>query len=166
MSYKNKEDRAAYYAKNRERIAKRSAAYSVAHKEEIAAYYASHKEEKTAYYAKNRKEIRARHKIYDAKNKEKIRAQQATYSLIRNYGLTLEEKQAMIETQEGKCRICKEEKPLHVDHCHNTGKIRGLLCGICNRALGGFKDSEELLISAIGYLRSASLLEPKQPKKE
>jgi len=64
-----------------------------------------------------------------------------------------------LEKQNGKCAICKAEKydrlgrRFAIDHCHDTGKIRGLLCSQCNVALGMFKDSEEVLENAIKYLR-------------
>lgn len=51
------------------------------------------------------------------------------------------------------CAICKEEKPLVIDHCHDQKKVRGLLCRECNVGLGNFRDSEELLRSAIAYLK-------------
>lgn len=57
-------------------------------------------------------------------------------------------------TQSGKCLICNEiPKRLVVDHCHTSGKVRGLLCDHCNTGLGRFKDSPELLMAAIRYLK-------------
>lgn len=77
----------------------------------------------------------------------------------RKYNLSLEEVTALWTAQGNKCAICKIEKEkvstnngLHIDHCHTTGKVRGLLCGNCNRGLGMFEDSPELLQSAINYL--------------
>lgn len=78
--------------------------------------------------------------------------------IIRNqYGITLAEYNAMLEAQNYKCAICNNEdevegRRLAIDHCHNTGKIRGLLCGKCNRGLGLFYDNKKLLQSAIKYL--------------
>jgi len=59
--------------------------------------------------------------------------------------------------QEGCCKICKRHRDefkasLAADHCHKTGKIRGLLCASCNRALGLFRDNTESLMEAIKYL--------------
>ncbi len=56
--------------------------------------------------------------------------------------------------QNGGCAICgqPQERRLHVDHDHKTGRIRGLLCGSCNRAIGLLKESVASLASAIGYL--------------
>lgn len=70
------------------------------------------------------------------------------------YGITEADYQAMVERQEGKCAICfTEEKKLHIDHDHNTGIIRGLLCSNCNRGIGYLGDSAERLESAARYLR-------------
>lgn len=53
------------------------------------------------------------------------------------------------------CQICNEEdrRELSVDHCHSTGKVRGLLCDNCNKGLGLFRDREDLLNKAVDYLR-------------
>jgi len=73
------------------------------------------------------------------------------------HGITLEDYQAIKLSQDNSCAICKkhedEEKlALALDHCHTTGKIRGLLCSNCNKALGLFKDNKDFLKSAITYL--------------
>lgn len=79
--------------------------------------------------------------------------------LKRAYGLTLEQYQEMFDKQNGECAICgvshekAHHKQLMVDHCHKTGKVRQLLCDLCNTALGKFKDSPELLEKAAEYLR-------------
>jgi hypothetical protein len=60
------------------------------------------------------------------------------------YGLTPEAYDSLLEKQGGKCAICKQEKPLCVDHCHATGRVRGLLCRACNFAVGTFEKLKEL----------------------
>ena len=79
----------------------------------------------------------------------------------RAYGITGKRFDEMLEEQNGACAICKRQEtitrlgkllPLSIDHDHTTGKIRGLLCGECNRGLGKFKDNPELLIEAAKYL--------------
>lgn len=74
------------------------------------------------------------------------------------YGISADEYKQMHEKQNGKCKICNEvpatKRGLHVDHCHDTGKVRGLLCHGCNLGIGSMKDSIHLLEKAIEYLRS------------
>jgi hypothetical protein len=78
--------------------------------------------------------------------------------IIRNqYGITLAQYNSMLEAQNYTCAICGngdevEGRRLAIDHCHTTGKVRGLLCGKCNRGLGLFYDNQELLSNAIKYL--------------
>lgn len=74
------------------------------------------------------------------------------------YGITVEDYNRLLNTQGGKCLICQEvpkegEKKLSIDHCHDTNKIRGLLCNRCNQGLGYFKHDTTLLEEAIKYLR-------------
>jgi hypothetical protein len=86
---------------------------------------------------------------------------QLKYHLKSDHGITIEEFEQMVINQEGRCAICHQFPPkinsrnidrLFVDHDHNTGRIRGLLCSRCNTGLGLFKDSSELLIVAADYL--------------
>lgn len=72
------------------------------------------------------------------------------------YGITLDDYDKMFELQTGRCKICNRTQPnkrLAVDHDHKTNKVRGLLCDSCNRAIGLLGDSEEVLLSAIKYLK-------------
>lgn len=78
-------------------------------------------------------------------------------NLKRHYGITLDDYDSLLEKQEYKCAICGTDTPngmgrFHVDHNHATGEVRGLLCHGCNTALGGFKDSPDLLLKARDYL--------------
>jgi len=77
--------------------------------------------------------------------------------LKKMYGITLEDYNKMSSSQKHVCKICGDDEPyntsLAVDHCHATGKVRGLLCSNCNRALGFMKDSVEILQNAIKYLK-------------
>lgn len=81
------------------------------------------------------------------------------YRLKRQYGITIEDYNRMLKDQNGVCFICQKESKNFwgtqpaVDHCHKTGKIRGLLCDKCNKGLGQFNDNPELLQKAIKYLK-------------
>jgi hypothetical protein len=74
--------------------------------------------------------------------------------MLRRYGLTGESYDRLLAEQDGKCASCfrPSAKRLHVDHCHETGKVRGLLCGNCNSALGHAKDDIDRLRLLIDYL--------------
>ena len=80
--------------------------------------------------------------------------------LNKKYGISPEDHDRMLETQEYKCAICKTSNPkgpgnkLHIDHCHETGKARGLLCSRCNIGIGKFKDSIQILGKVIEYLKN------------
>lgn len=85
------------------------------------------------------------------------------HNLKKSYGISLEEYAEMLDFQAGVCAIClghdRAFAHLAVDHCHATGKIRGLLCNQCNRALGSFKDDPARLRRALIYL-TGSLVAP------
>ena len=71
----------------------------------------------------------------------------------RNYGIDLNDYKQMLNNQNGKCQICNNHmyKP-NIDHCHKTGKVRGLLCNKCNCSIGLLQDSVSILKQAIKYL--------------
>lgn len=78
--------------------------------------------------------------------------------LRRLYGMTLEEFEAMLAAQGGRCAICSATEAggksgrWHVDHDHLTGSVRGILCHSCNVSIGHFKDDPMLLLAAAEYL--------------
>ena len=87
------------------------------------------------------------------------------YGLKRNYGITMTDFASMYVFQNGKCAICNnpettmlhgKTRDLSVDHCHDTGKIRGLLCNACNHILGEAKDNVKTLLAAAAYLEKHS----------
>lgn len=82
-------------------------------------------------------------------------------SLKKMYGITLEWYNKQHDVQGGLCAICSQPEKmkingqvvrLAVDHCHDTGRIRGLLCSDCNRGLGFLKHSSDLLRASVKYL--------------
>jgi len=109
------------------------------------------------YKQKNKEKLRVQYRD----SKRRIRAKQSAAKkkdtrLRADYGITLADYQEMYDEQEGKCAICGGRafggKLLHVDHNHETGKVRGLLCDHCNWMLGHGKDSPERLIAGAKYL--------------
>lgn len=100
-----------------------------------------------------RKKINERSKKYYSKRKE------SNYktSLKRNYNMTPEQYDLLFKQQNGCCKICGVnqkllKKRLFVDHCHKTGKVRGLLCQMCNHALGLLKDNKQNIENMLKYL--------------
>ena len=86
---------------------------------------------------------------------------QRMYAQIRRYGLTVEEFREMLARQANLCAICggpwrgwNGQNP-HIDHCHTTGRVRGLLCASCNSAIGRFGDDPALLRRAADYLEGS-----------
>lgn len=86
---------------------------------------------------------------------------------MNNYKIGLRDVEQMLINQNNLCAICQEvgfkmsynvKSPLNVDHCHETGTVRGLLCHNCNRALGLFKDNVEWLKRSISYLEGATTI--------
>jgi hypothetical protein len=100
---------------------------------------------------------------YRQSNRERMRARRAIDRTIdrqvhlrRAYGISIKDYNAILASQGNRCAICRAEadETLTVDHCHVTGRVRGLLCSPCNRALGFFEDSPERLRRAAEYLES------------
>jgi hypothetical protein len=88
-----------------------------------------------------------------SKRSEKVRWKR----IEKEYGITKAEFQNMVSSQNNKCLICNScfevESKIHIDHCHETGFVRGLLCPKCNQGIGLLGDSVEILESAIMYLK-------------
>lgn len=106
---------------------------------------------------KNQRSSERRKKYY--KSEKGIESSRRAH-LKRTFNITLEEYETMSEIQNHVCYICgktemnNKNKVLCVDHCHETNKIRGLLCGLCNAGIGHFKDDINLLKQAIKYLQN------------
>ncbi len=88
------------------------------------------------------------------RSKPVIKNKLENWRLKSRYGITLEQYEQLFNLQGGRCAICDRETDhtLHVDHCHETGLVRGLLCGSCNRGLGMYGDNVQLLRKAADYL--------------
>jgi Recombination endonuclease VII len=75
------------------------------------------------------------------------------YELRKKYGITIDEYEALLATQGGHCAVCPATEGLDVDHSHETGKVRGILCGPHNRALGLLGESPLVLLKLVDYVR-------------
>lgn len=112
------------------------------------------------HYDQNSDKIKEYHRNYRVENKDRLkeyRASKRSYDLEKNYGITQEDYEVLLEKQNGVCAICKQNRPykgefMCVDHDHTTGAVRGILCSNCNKAIGLLQDSPDLLKSAIEYL--------------
>ena len=165
-----------YYAANRERVRAAVAAWKKANPEQVAAagkawreanpervaasnraYHAANRDRlvarSRAYYAANREQFAAYSRAYHAANRDRV----ASGLLQRNYGISLADYDEMLEAQDNGCAICgkmpeENGQRLSVDHDHETGQVRGLLCRHCNSGLGYFMHGPERLRNAIAYL--------------
>lgn len=105
------------------------------------------------WYEANKDKKQLQNKTWLKNNKAKTR----DTNLKNRFGIDLGDYNTLLESQDRKCAICGVEYDsldyeMHVDHCHSSGKIRGLLCKPCNLGLGLFKDNSETLLKAIEYL--------------
>jgi len=101
----------------------------------------------------------------------KIISQKRSLRLIAAYGITFNEYRQLFGRQGRKCAICgalgknptladDQKLDMVVDHCHVTGRVRGLLCNHCNTALGFFRDSVDVMQKAIEYIHQAKISPP------
>jgi hypothetical protein len=120
-------------------------------------------EKARAYRERFRDKVRESQRQTRLKNPHVYKNKMLKYT----FGITLEQYEEMLKNQNYSCAVCgKEETEIHpkskkvknlnVDHCHSTGKIRGILCGACNRGIGLLKDDPKILLSAIEYLKRNS----------
>lgn len=144
-----------HYWKNRERMRETARAYSAAHPDIVAETRARHK-------AKNptasRDWKRAHKDQLSEANKGYYRRRGQFVIRMREYGLTQEHFEAMLESQANACAICglqfgvgKALAP-HVDHDHDTGRVRALLCNNCNFLIGYCREEPATLVAAARYL--------------
>jgi hypothetical protein len=100
----------------------------------------------------------ANKRAWKERNPEAARRKNRAWHVKSKYGLTIEEHDAFLRVQGGKCAICRDNLAadarygIAVDHCHSTGRVRGLLCHACNLGLGRFKDNIHALQRAVAYL--------------
>lgn len=100
------------------------------------------------YGMRNRARMNKKAREWAARNRDRIKNTRRKY----RYGLTNEEFDRRFAEQNGVCAVCKERPATDVDHDHATDKVRGLLCGDCNRALGLLRDSAKFMRAAADYV--------------
>lgn len=144
---KNSEYMRAYYQANKDGWNKRTP--------EQRAKYNATRRERYASDPELRRQLREWNREY-AKSGRKRNTR-----IKREFGITAEEYAAQLEKQGGGCAICNRRGAdrrlhrLHIDHCHQTGAVRGLLCSGCNIGIGKFRDDPDLLARAALYVASA-----------
>lgn len=103
------------------------------------------------WQAANPDRVKTARKRWAGENKAWFRKQ-----WLKRYGLTPESFEDLLQSQDRKCAVCRAADPgkrgWQIDHCHATGRVRGLLCIHCNLALGHLKDRVDLFQAAITYL--------------
>lgn len=120
-------------------------------KEQYAADPERYRAIQRAYRARNVARVRAQERANRDRRKDRVRAQDRAryasgqkkdYHFRRRYGISLDDYYVMVERQEGRCRVCSKVygAKLFVDHCHRTGRVRGLLCRSCNTLLGWYEN--------------------------
>jgi len=138
---------AKYYSTHKEQVLKSVRQYRITNKEAMDKYYQS-------YRAARKESMRQYNRVYREKNK----ARHKDTRLKKLYGITIEQRKALLKEQGGLCAICKKPQRLIIDHDHADGHVRQLLCDMCNTGLGCFNDSQQLLEAAVRYLRKHSQL--------
>jgi hypothetical protein len=134
----------------------------------------ANKEYHKEWYAKNRKKrvISARlyrkthqykewNKRYKKKHKKKMTEYIKFWNIKRKYGLSKIDYSSLLKKQNYNCAVCEtplstNTKKIHIDHCHLSGKVRGIVHQECNHLLGLSKDNVELLKKAIKYIQKYS----------
>lgn len=156
-----KKKRKEHYEKVGDKIRDRMGRYYESKKEAVQARVSDYRKTRREYY---RQLSKRRYELNKDKCKEyakEWRKNNPLYGRFTNlklkYGITHKEYDEMLEKQNGVCAICGDpsRKPygLHVDHNHDTGKIRKLLCGRCNTALGFTRESVKILEAMIAYIK-------------
>ena len=153
-----------YYEKNKERIKPLHKAYQEENKKKRKEYAdlcrkenaEKLRESSRRSYLKNRVACREAHKRYYGKNKKRCQERNRENEMKVKYGMTRLDYINVLLKQNNKCAICgrdwAEGERFHIDHCHNSKKVRGILCHQCNCGIGMLRDSSELCLKGALYL--------------
>ena len=113
-----------------------------------------------AYVLRTRERINARARAYSRTHPDRVARRGKSHRLKKKFGITIHDYEAMLAAQMGKCALCGRtldgSKQIDVDHCHATGKVRGILHSRCNRLIACAEDSIPKLKRAIAYLQAHS----------
>jgi hypothetical protein len=128
--------------------------YACGETKPVSEFYRSNK----VYYQKECKTCN-RERKYKWHQTEQGKRSSANTKLKARFGITIDEYEAMYEQQGGKCLCCGDTESylghrLAVDHCHETGKIRGLLCKSCNVGLGNLKENKQFISNLLKYVEN------------
>ncbi len=111
---------------------------------------------------KDPEKFKKRSADYYKKNRNKVIARTRNYAILNKYGITSEQYDQMLQDQGGVCAVCQKDQSyrertnLYVDHYHQSGEIRGLLCQKCNTGIGMLGDDLDSLLKAVSYLEKAN----------
>lgn len=119
---------------------------------------AKHREYSRKWRANNQDKARAYDHAYYHAHKDRKKQTMRESHVLRTYGITLDQKDHLFAAQGFRCAICSSDTPgskmdWHIDHCHDTEAVRGILCHHCNLMLGNARDNPATLLAAVDYLR-------------
>lgn len=118
-----------------------------------------HKESQKKWNATHKPQIAALYRRYRESHREKVKNNQFANRLKKIYGINIDIYNQMLLEQNGRCSICfghqVNSRKMCVDHDHETGTVRGLLCSNCNTALGLMQENKERLFKMIEYLEKS-----------
>lgn len=151
----NREKARQWKARNREKVKASAKLFAETHPERQKAWHKAWRDR-----PENKAKMAAYAAAYRAKHPERHERNRRNAAYLRKYGITLDDYETMVAAQDGRCAICRvegEEPPskrqLVVDHCHDTGRVRGLLCQPCNRALHRLMADQVWFNNASAYLQ-------------
>jgi hypothetical protein len=159
----HRDEMKSYRESNKEKIKQHDHAYYMANKDKL-------QQQAKEYREKNKDKLKEARRLKHAENKDKINElarlrrtpeKNKRIALKSMYGLTLEQYNSMLNKNNGKCPICGVEfekgrngKQPCVDHCHKTGKVRGIICSKCNAGIGNLNDNIQRIRKAADWLES------------
>lgn len=149
-----------YVKKNKDAIALRKKLWELARRERLTEEDKIKRRSAVRRWRdKNVVRVNAYMKRYRKEHAAQLKIANKKHQLRRKYGLTTDQFTKLLESQKHKCALCfrvfgteRYADTPHVDHCHDSKRVRGLLCHLCNRGLGLFKDDAAILRRAVRYL--------------